>query len=303
MATLREYFDADFGNTARVHVKIRGQGADFISVILYDFSAYIVFFASYVPGAQHPLQQFLQLIEAIQPGKTEVTFDDKMYLPSARTFPGMLEVRNTNPFELRAKFFGDPEWISGNEIKASTRLFIYSETRLSETDIWQIKQKGKESGLQVQFRSSDYAEERSKQETPLAFISHDTRDKLDVARKIAIGLQKRMCPVWYDEFSLPVGANLRDSIESGLKKCKKCVLILSPNFFANGGWTKKEFDSIFMREILEERPFVLPVWYGVSKEAVYDYSPSLLNIKGVDWQLGEEEVCNRLSRVILGQDR
>jgi hypothetical protein len=86
MATLREYFDADFGNTARVHVKIRGQGADFISVILYDFSAYIVFFASYVPGAQHSLQQFLQLIEAIQPGKTEVTFDDKMYLPQPAPF-------------------------------------------------------------------------------------------------------------------------------------------------------------------------------------------------------------------------
>jgi TIR domain len=59
-----------------------------------------------------------------------------------------------------------------------------------------------------------------------------------------------MCPVWYDEFALKIGDNLRDSIERGLKECRKCVLVLSPNFLTNGGWTKKEFDSIFTREIL-----------------------------------------------------
>ena len=32
-------------------------------------------------------------------------------------------------------------------------------------------------------------------EKPVAFISHDNRDKLEIARKIALGLQKRMCPV------------------------------------------------------------------------------------------------------------
>ena len=54
-----------------------------------------------------------------------------------------------------------------------------------------------------------------------------------------------MCPVWYDEFALKVGNNLRTSIEAGIKKCKKCILVLSKNFFSNSGWTKKEFDSIF----------------------------------------------------------
>jgi TIR domain len=97
-----------------------------------------------------------------------------------------------------------------------------------------------------------------------------------------------------------VGANLRDSIENGLKTCKKCILILSPNFFANNGWTKKEFDSIFTREILEEKQLVLPVWHGVTKEMVYAYSPSLLNIKGLDWEkLGEEEVCRQLVVALL----
>ena len=101
--------------------------------------------------------------------------------------------------------------------------------------------------------------------------------------------------VWYDEFSLKVGDNLRDSIEKGLKECRKCVLVLSPNFFSNRGWTKREFDSVFTREVLEQKGLVLPVWYSVGKQDVYEYSPSLLNVKGLDWkQLGEDEVCRRL---------
>jgi len=81
-------------------------------------------------------------------------------------------------------------------------------------------------------------------------------------------------------------------------------LILSPNFFSNGGWTKKEFDSIFTREVLEEQQLVLPIWYGVTKQSVYDYCPSLLNVKGVDWnQLGEDEVCRQLCRAILDRER
>ncbi len=304
MATLREYFDADFSYATRVHVKLPAYRSDVEVALLYDFSAFTAFLSCYVPGDQHSPQVFLGLIDALQAGKSQVTLDGKITLPSARTFPGQLEGRNTNPFELRAKFHGDPEWTSITEIPTSTRIFIYSESRLTDDQILQLKQRGRELGQRVQFRSIDHAEARSKLESPLAFISHDSRDKADVARKIAIGLQRMMCPVWYDEFSLAVGANLRDSIEGGLKKCRKCILVLSPNFFSNGGWTKKEFDSIFTREVLEGHQLVLPVWYGVTKQAVYDYSPSLLNVKGVDWnQLGEDEVCRQLCRAILDQER
>ncbi len=69
----------------------------------------------------------------------------------------------------------------------------------------------------------------------MVFISHDSHDKEEVASKIAIELTRRVCPVWYDEFSLKVGDSLRESIEKGLKECKKCILILSPSFLTNKG--------------------------------------------------------------------
>jgi hypothetical protein len=76
------------------------------------------------------------------------------------------------------------------------------------------------------------------------------------------------------------------------------VLILSQNFFSNRGWTKKEFDSVFTREILEERQLVLPVWHGVQKQQVYEYSSSLLNVKGIEWGIGQDEICRQLYRAI-----
>jgi hypothetical protein len=176
----------------------------------------------------------------------------------------------------------------------SKRVFIYSESDLSEGEILRLQAEGLTLGHDVEFRSHRHVMERSRSERPVAFVSHDSRDG-DIARRIAIGLQKMRCSVWYDEFSLRVGDNLRDSIEKGLKECHKCIVVLSTNFFSNGGWTKKEFDSIFTREILEQTNLVLPVWFGVNRNEVYDYSPSLLNIKGLDWaRLGEDEVVRQL---------
>src|SRR5712692_4219341 len=135
MAALRDYFDTDFNYTTRVHVKLPAYQSDVEVALLYDFSAFTAFVACYLPGNQHPLQVFLQLIEALQPGKSQVTLDGKVTLPSARIFHGQLEVKNTNPFELRAKFHGDPEWISINEISTSKRIFIYSESRLTDDQL------------------------------------------------------------------------------------------------------------------------------------------------------------------------
>jgi hypothetical protein len=299
MATLREYFDTDFANALKIYCRHNVAGSDVEIVILSDFSAFVTWVSCYVAG-QRSLNFFIQLMESLRYGQTAVSLDGKIVLPAARTVPGVLTIANQSTLEITVRPFGSADVISWRELTLSKRLVIYSESDLSDDDIRTIQAEGRKHNHEVLFRSSRYVLEKSRLETPLAFISHDSRDKEEVARKIAIKLQGLMCPVWYDEFSLQVGSNLRDSIESGLKSCDKCILVLSPNFLSNNGWTKKEFDSIFTREVLEQRQLVLPVWYGVTKEMVYDYSPSLANVKGVDWaKLGEDEVCNQLARVLL----
>jgi hypothetical protein len=303
MATLRQYFETDLTHVVRVKVGLPvPDEAEIEAHWLVDFQGNLSFLICYVPGEGRAVDYFLRLLKAISYGGTQLTFKDKIWLPSARQFPGGFSIANNNPLQISAQFFGDPESISMTDVQMSKRIFIYSETQLSEEDVVGLKREGRALGHEVQFRSRAYEAMRSRQEQPLAFISYDSQDR-DIAKKIAAGLQRRMCPVWYDEFSLKIGDNLRESIERGLKDCKKCVLILSANFFFNKGWTKREFDSVFTREILEETRLVLPVWCGVEKQQVYDYSPSLLNVKGLVWnESGQDELCRLLYLAIEPQD-
>lgn len=300
MATLREYFEKDFSHSAKIHIKVPINDEFIEGAVLYDFAAFSAFVVLYVNNSDKDPAYFMDLLSKLNYGGSKLVFGNRVTLPSAKQFPGQLRIENKQDFEILAQYFGDTEWISTKSIQASRRVFIYSETDLSPNEIDSLKARARELGHELQFRAERFREERSKQEKPLAFISHDSRDKEDIAKKIAIGLQRMLCPVWYDEFSLKIGDNLRESIEKGLKECKKCILVLSPNFLSNKGWTKTEFDSVFTRQILEDQKIVLPVWYKVTKHEVYAYSPSLLNVRGADWDnLGEEEVCRQIYNAIM----
>jgi hypothetical protein len=188
--------------------------------------------------------------------------------------------------------------LKSTELRFSGRVFLYLEDMPTAEQFAQVEELGKQTGIDLVVRTPASAQERSRFEKPLAFICHDWRDKADIARPIAAELIRRRCPVWYDEYSLKVGASLRANVEKGLKECKKCVLVLSPNFLSNTGWTKTEFDSIFTRQILEGSNLVLPVWCGVSKQQIYEYSPSLLDRLGVSWDEGLEVDVGKLYRAI-----
>lgn len=251
MASVKEYFENDFPYAVKFLVDFGNINSRKVhGAVLYDFSAYSSFISIYLSGSDNKYSDIESLINSIKPGGN-VVFNNKIILPSARAFGGTLSIKNNkHDIDLHASFFGDPEEISYKKISTSRRIFIYSDTELSEREMISLKKVGLSNGHKVQFRLPKHASERSKMEKPLAFISHDSRDKDQYARKIAFGLNKFICPVWYDEYSLKVGDRLRESIENGLKNCKKCVIVLSRNFFSNPGWTAREFDAIFMREII-----------------------------------------------------
>jgi len=190
------------------------------------------------------------------------------------------------------------ESLDVRDLTFTGRVYIYSERRVPD----ELKQKliadAKAVNRNLVFRSKEYAAERNKWEKPRAFISHDSRDKSTIAQPLASQLMEIMCPVWFDEFTLKVGDSLRESIEKGLKECPKCIVILTPNFLRNERWTKREFDTAFTRELIENQKVILPVWHGVSPEDVYKYSPILADRVGVQWSKGKEEVARRLSAAI-----
>jgi hypothetical protein len=260
--TLKEYFERDQGNTLMLERTIPLSGVD-ISVrgrLHVDFEPGATYISFYIPKHNAGNSVANALINYVEE-----------FLSSFNNLDVRMGYRETNYHH------------SKSETNFTSRVYLYSENEFSPEDIETVTGYAQGLGLNVKWRSQEYVMARISAEIPLAFISHDHRDKANLARPLAIALEKLMCPVWYDEYSLKVGDSLRDSIETGLKSCRKCVFVLTPNFLANGGWAKREYDSIFTRELVLGQSVILPVWCGVSKSEIYEYSPILPDRVAAVW--------------------
>jgi TIR domain-containing protein len=70
------------------------------------------------------------------------------------------------------------------------------------------------------------------------FISHVSEDKEEIARPLADGLNARGLMVWYVDYSLKLGSNLRESIDYGLARSRLGIVILSSQFLRSIGFRK-----------------------------------------------------------------
>jgi hypothetical protein len=106
------------------------------------------------------------------------------------------------------------------------------------------------------------------------FICHAHADKDEVVRPLATALRDQNLAVWYDEFELAIGSNLRRKIDEGLIRSRFGVVVLSPAFFGQG-WKQYELDGLVTKEVAGDEQIILPVWHNVSQADVMGYSPSL----------------------------
>lgn len=276
MATLRDYFDTDFSRVLNVVNTLKMSNdtdeIDILTRIHQDFDSNTKYLSFFIPKNPYSLQAIVKLIDNLDQA---LAIDDGV--------------------EVQAGLPGE-KLINSKDLNFSGKIFFYCETEIENEQLEKLQAEIKPKGLYIQYRGPQFAIKRSEIEKPRAFISHDSRDKDIVARPIATKLSRLMCPVWFDEFSLKLGDNLRESIERGIKESKKCILILSKNFLSNSGWTKTEFDSIFTKELIEKRNIVLPIWVDVSKEEVYEYSPSLANKVAIKWETEEDRVIRKIHR-------
>ena len=108
------------------------------------------------------------------------------------------------------------------------------------------------------------------------FISHAGEDKDEVARPLAFALRELGLSVWYDEFELRIGDNLRRSIDDGIANSRFGVVILSEHFFAKQ-WSQYELDGMVTRHGVSAQN-ILPIWHRVTKEYIIAQSPTLAGV-------------------------
>jgi hypothetical protein len=105
------------------------------------------------------------------------------------------------------------------------------------------------------------------------FISHASEDKDLFVRPLAVALQSLGVLVWYDEFSLRLGDSLSRSIDKGLASSRFGLVVISPHFLKKP-WSEYELRGLISREIEEDR-VILPIWHGVTRRQVVEFSPPL----------------------------
>jgi hypothetical protein len=130
------------------------------------------------------------------------------------------------------------------------------------------------------------------------FISHATEDKDAVVRDLANALAARGLEVWYDEFTLRIGDNLRRRIDAGLASSRFGVVVLSPSFFAKE-WSQYELDGLVTRELQGAQQIILPLWHNISPEEVGAQSPSLANKLALRTDRASiEEIADQIAEVV-----
>ncbi len=113
-----------------------------------------------------------------------------------------------------------------------------------------------------------------------AFISHASEDKDALVRPLAKSLTNQGLKVWYDEFELKLGDSLSRSIDRGLANSSYGIVVLSPAFFAKN-WPRYELEGLTAKQMVGEK-VLLPIWHGVGRNDILQYSPPLADRLAID---------------------
>jgi TIR domain len=281
MATLRELFDGEFGHMLKIQqvASFSNPTSEAIERLYYGFSEYACFLAYYV-AEEFATPEFLHNLIA-------------QYQNSISRLKGILTAitNQTGTYEASE--------LSSDGLPFTGRIIMYVDRVLEHATRLNIFAFGAAQGVRIQIRDKSYGEFITAAETPLGFICHDSRDKDSFVRPLAERLRSVLCPIWYDEFSLRPGDSLRGSIDAGLRVSKRCVVVLSQNFFTNPGWGETEFNAIMNKHISAGGDVLIPIWLDVTQKQVADYSPLVVDIVAITSDMGLDEMFHQLHKRLL----
>ncbi len=130
------------------------------------------------------------------------------------------------------------------------------------------------------------------------FISHASEDKDAIVRPLAHALRQRDVEVWYDEFEMRIGDNLRRKIDAGIANSRFGVVVLSKVFFAKN-WSQYELDGLVTREMGGGGQIILPLWHDITRAKVAAQSPSLAGRYALQTtELSVDDIAEQIAEVI-----
>ncbi|HEX6288180.1 MAG TPA: TIR domain-containing protein [Herpetosiphonaceae bacterium] len=182
----------------------------------------------------------------------------------------------------------------GREYKKLQDMFKQGDEKMRRMQAEQLHQASSSTTSRY---SGDNVQDQEENPFYDVFISHASEDKDDLVRPLAEKLQEVGFSVWYDEFQLKVGENLRRSIDRGLANSRFGIVVLSPAFFEKN-WPQYELDGLIAREMSGSK-VILPLWHKVSKNEVMSRSPSLVDKIALNTSMYTiEEIVEKLAEAV-----
>jgi hypothetical protein len=188
---------------------------------------------------------------------------------------------------------------SSNDLPISNRIFFFTdELQAPREEFRQVLKSAKDV---VSIIDNEEWKRRLDMRKPDTFIAHDSRDKIDFARPLAVALSKLGLIVWYDEFSLKPGDRLSESIDKGLTECRHAVLLVSAHLLENTTWAKTEMSALLTRAIAEANSLI-PIWLNVDAKTVAARSARLADIVAIKHSGDVEELASRIYAAVGGAE-
>lgn len=131
------------------------------------------------------------------------------------------------------------------------------------------------------------------------FVSHAWEYKKDFVDKLVTELNALGVKVWYDQRQISWGDSMRERIDEGLSRSKFGIVVISPNYIAEGKyWTKTELDGLFQVESVSVKT-ILPIWHNITKEEVLEYSPMIAGrFAMTSASMTPGEIANEMSEML-----
>ena len=106
------------------------------------------------------------------------------------------------------------------------------------------------------------------------FLSYARIDGEETAKQLAAALEARGVNVWFDAVALQPGKSQSLQMDSGLRKARAGIAVLTAAYLAGRFWTQRELGALL------NKPTLIPVLHGVTFDDVREYSGILPDLAG-----------------------
>ena len=115
------------------------------------------------------------------------------------------------------------------------------------------------------------------------FLSYARIDGEEISEKLAKALEERGVSVWFDAVAIQPGKSQSLQMDSGLRKARAGIAMLTPAYLAGRFWTQRELGSLL------NKPTLIPVLHKTTFDDVKEYSAILPDLAGFTTELDEIE--------------